>query len=82
MLPTCLLDRRLGDDQPLGDRAVGAALGHQRQHLALARGQRGRAGRGAAQQLPDHLRVDDRAAAGDPVRSAVDELRDVDRPGP
>src|SRR3954451_2910186 len=34
-----LLDRRFGDDQSLGDAGVGEALGHQRQHFALARGE-------------------------------------------
>ena len=35
-----LLDGALGDDERLGDQAVGAALGHQPEHLALARGER------------------------------------------
>ena len=34
-----LLDRALGDHQALGDRRVRAALGHQPEHVALARGQ-------------------------------------------
>ena len=32
-----LLHAALGDLQPLGDALVGAALGHQLEHLALAR---------------------------------------------
>jgi hypothetical protein len=34
-----LLDGAFGDHQLLGDRRVGAALGHQPEHLALARRQ-------------------------------------------
>src|SRR4051812_40046102 len=35
-----LLDGALGDDHALGDRDVREALGHQLEHLALARGER------------------------------------------
>ena len=62
-----LLDRALGDDQRLGDRRVRAALGHQAEHLALARGQRVERilAAAAAEQQRHDLRVERRAAAGD-----------------
>ena len=50
------------DEQLLADLAVGAALGHQRQDLALARGQRVGAGVGAGGRGPD-ARAARRAAA-------------------
>jgi hypothetical protein len=37
-----LLDRSHGDPQPSGDRRVGAALGHQREHVTLALTELGR----------------------------------------
>ena len=36
-----LLDRSLGDPQPLGDPRIGAPLGHQREHVTLALTERG-----------------------------------------
>jgi RNA polymerase-binding transcription factor DksA len=36
MLLNVLLDGALGDEEPLGDRSVRAAFGHQREHLPLA----------------------------------------------
>ena len=36
-VPDVLADRRFRDDEGAGDGGVGAALGHQREHLALAR---------------------------------------------
>ena len=62
-----LLDRALGDDELAGDRGVGAALGHQPQHLALARGQRLQRvlAAAAAEQQRDDLGIERRAAAGD-----------------
>ena len=53
-----------------GDRRVGAALGHQREHLALARRelvQRAVAGAAARGQLGDDLAVERGAAVGDPA---------------
>ena len=62
-----LLDRALGDHERRGDRGVGAALGHQPEHLALARGQRLERvlAAAAAEQQRDDLGVERRAAAGD-----------------
>jgi len=59
-----LADRLLGDEQPLRDRGVGPALGHQRQHLALSRGQPGhRLGAGVPHhQLLHHLGIEHGAA--------------------
>jgi putative ABC transport system permease protein len=64
---------RLGDHQGAGDRGVRAALGHQRQHLALARREPAQRVAAAGQQLPDHLRVDHGPALGHPDQRA-DEL--------
>ena len=72
-----LLDRALGDDQRLGDRGVRAALGHQPEHLALARGELvERAVVARAEQLGDGLGVERRAALGD-AADGVDELAHV-----
>ena len=62
-----LLDGALGDDERLGDRVVGAALGHQPEHLALARGQRLQRvlAAAAAEQQRHDLGVERRAAVGD-----------------
>jgi hypothetical protein len=63
-----LLDGALGDHQPLGDRLVGAALGHQREHLTLVLAQvldRVVALPGPPHQLGDDYRVEHRTAAGD-----------------
>ncbi|MDT5192204.1 MAG: hypothetical protein QOI28_4455, partial [Mycobacterium sp.] len=35
--PDVLFDGALGDPQPTADAGVGSSLGHQRQHLVLAR---------------------------------------------
>ena len=74
-----LLDGPLGDDEPRGDRAVRAALGHQREHLTLARAEivERVAAAGAGEELADHLGVDRGAAGGDPV----DGLEEVARLG-
>ena len=73
-----LLDRPLGDDQLRGDGGVGAALGHQPQHLALARGQRlQRVGAAAAAEQQRHdLGIQRRAAVGD-AADGVEEGADV-----
>jgi hypothetical protein len=60
-----------------GDAGVGTSLGHQVQHLALARSQSVQWVTGAAQQqLGDDLGVQDGAARRDPAQG-VDELLDV-----
>ena len=73
-----LLDRPLGDDEPRGDRGVRAALGHQREHLALARAEPVErvAAAGAGEELADDLGVERRAAVGDAV-DGVEEVADV-----
>ena len=82
MLATCFSTARGRDDQRRGDGGVGPALGHQRQHLALAGGERGasvgRAGL-AAEQLGHDLGVEGGAAGGDPAQR-VDEVADVGHP--
>src|SRR5260221_432176 len=59
----------LGDEQPLGDGGIRAALGHQREHLALARAQRGQgpAGGGAGPEPGAHVPGPRGATAGDPA---------------
>jgi hypothetical protein len=61
-----LADRLLADEQPLRDRGVGPALGHQGQHLALARGEPGhrRAAGVPHHQLAHHLGIEHGAARG------------------
>jgi hypothetical protein len=73
-----LLHRALGDPQPPGDAGVGAALGHQGEHLPLPRAEGGKGvvpvtGR---HQLGHQRRVDHRPALGDPLEG-VDELLHV-----
>ena len=62
-----LLDRAQGDEEPLRDRLVRAALGHQLEHLALARRQLGERVvlAAAADELRDDLGVERRAALAD-----------------
>jgi hypothetical protein len=60
------------DVEALGDRVVVVPLGHQREHLTLARGERGHRA-AAGQQLGDHLRVE-RGAAPRHAGQRVDEL--------
>ena len=73
-----LLDGRLGDPQRVRDTRVRAALGHQREHLPLARRQDvervAHAARG--NELLDERGIDDRGALDDPLER-VDELLDV-----
>src|ERR1700761_507285 len=77
--------RPLGDDQALGDGRVRPALGHQRQHLALApaegadRAVARAAGHGAGQQAGDHLGIHGAAARRHPVDRGH-ELRAVEHP--
>ena len=70
-----LLDGADGQRERLGDARVGAALGHQPEHLELARCQAlERAVRAAAgEELRDDLRIERGAALGDPA-DGVDEL--------
>src|SRR5207344_29809 len=59
-----LLDRALGDNEPLGDAGVGSSLRHQRQDLALARGQAIARTAAPRQQLRHDLWVERRPAVG------------------
>src|SRR5215204_2826520 len=63
------LDRALAEEQPLGDPAVGQPLGHQSEDLPLALGELGERPVGARRrdEPPDDLRVERRAAAGNPL---------------
>ena len=65
------------------DAGVGAALGHQLEHAALALGQRRErvVGTRAAEQLSDHGRIHRRAAARNALER-VDEVVHVERHGP
>ena len=76
-----LLDRADGQHELARDRAVGAALGDQAQHLALARGEAVERAVGALarEQLGDDLGVERRAAVGDAAHG-VDEVVDVHDP--
>jgi hypothetical protein len=74
-----LFDRAAADHQRFRDRGVGQALGHQRQHLALAGGQGTQRVAAAGQQLTDDLGVEDTAAIGHPLQRP-DELIDVRHP--
>ena len=67
MLVTCFSTARSGDHEPLGDRLVRAALGHQLEHLALARRQllERIVAAAPADELRDDGRVERRAALGD-----------------
>ncbi len=70
-----LLDGADADDEALGDGGVGAALRHQLEDLALARGQRRQRVGAAHQQLAHDLRVEHRAAgrdSGDGVAQLVE----------
>jgi hypothetical protein len=76
-----LFDGALGDREAVGDGAVGAALGHQGEDVALARGERVEGGRvpGGLEQAGDDLGVEGGAARRDPGDRVV-ELRDVGDP--
>src|SRR5215207_959344 len=70
------LDGVLGDDEPLADRLVRAALGDQLEHLALARRQRSERARFRVCQQPrDDLRIEGGAAARDPTHRAGEVRR-------
>jgi hypothetical protein len=73
------LDRPLGDDEALGDGAVGQAFGEQFEHLALASGELVQGARVApsAEQSRDDRRIDDGLAVGESAQR-VDEDRDVE----
>jgi hypothetical protein len=73
-----LLDRARGDDERVGDRLVGAALGHQPEHLLLARAQHLERARAALarDQQPDDRRVERRSALGHPPHG-LGEVVDV-----
>src|SRR3954463_11984610 len=58
-----LFHRAAADDERPGDGGVGPALGHQREHLPLARGQRVERVAAAGEQLRDDFGIE-RAAAG------------------
>ena len=78
MLLMCFSVAPSRDPEQLGDPDVRAALGHRRQHLALAWRQRGErvVGRLPDHELGDHLRVEGRTAAGD-APQRIHELADV-----
>ena len=72
-----LLHRAVTDHEGVGDVRVGAALGHQREHLPLTHRQLPQrvVTSPSHQQLGDHLPVEHRTARGHPVHR-VEELRD------
>ena len=63
----------------VGDGGVGPALGHQREHLALARGELAERVAAAGEQLRDDFGIERAAARGHPVQR-VEELGDVRNP--
>ena len=65
-----LLDGVRGDDEHLGDALVGAALGHQLEHLALARGEA--VERVVAAAPAEHVRDDGRVEHRPAGRDAPD----------
>jgi len=73
------LDGAFGEPEPACDAPVGAALRHEREYLALPRGELGQlVGRAErAQKQRDDLRVERRAAVGD-AAERVEELVDVE----
>ena len=70
-----LLDRSLGDPELMGDAGVRAALGHEREHLALARREDVERVVGATggDELLDERWIDDRRSLDDPLER-LDEL--------
>src|ERR1700722_5867537 len=74
-----LADRSLGDDQGCGDGGVVVALGHQREHLALA-GSQGVKRRAAAagEELGYHLGVKRGAAGRDAIKGLEELLHPAD----
>ena len=72
------LDRLLGQPQALGDAGIRPPLGHQREHLALARRELVEcAAPGRGDQRGHHLRVQRRAARGHAPRR-LEEVVDVE----
>ena len=71
-----LLDRVRGDDQRLGDALVRAPLGHQFEHLALARGERLErvVAAAPAEHVGDDRRVEHRPAGGDAPHGVGEQL--------
>ena len=76
-----LLDRPFRDPKLMGNAGIRTALGHQREHLALARGKNVERVLGAAggDQLLDERWIDDRPSLDDSLDS-LDELVDVRDP--
>ena len=74
-----LLDRTVGDAELIGDRGVGEALGHEREDLSLARGERLDRAPKSSEELLDHLGVERGAAGSDPGHR-IDELADIGDP--
>jgi hypothetical protein len=80
-VPDVLLDGPLRDHENPGDRAVGPAFGHQRQHITLP-GRQGAEPEGAAagaEQLGHDFRVEGGTAGRDPAQR-LDEFTDVGDP--
>jgi hypothetical protein len=75
------LDRAKRDEQPLGDRLIRTSLGHQLEHLALARGEVADRVVAAvpADELADDGRIERRAALGHAAHGRG-ELLDVGDP--
>ena len=67
---TCVSTVRSSQPEPLRDRRVRASLGHERQHLALARGQLAERVVAALrrEERRDNLRIERRAAVAHPPR--------------
>src|ERR1700757_3843267 len=72
-----LFHHGLGDPQAFGDAAVGLALGHRSQHLALARGEPldGAVPFAATEDSPHDLGVERTPAVGDPFGRLNEVLR-------
>ena len=81
MLLTCFSTALSLRNSRLGDRGVRAALGHEAQHLALARGEplERVAAAGTGEDLRDHLGIEGRPALAD-AADGRDELGDVGDP--
>src|ERR1700678_3406612 len=74
-----LLYGAAADHELFGDGGVGAAFGHQREYLTLARGEVADRVPAAGEQLGDNLGVERAAAPGDPAQR-VEELGDIRDP--
>lgn len=74
-----LLDRTSPNDERDGDRGVRAALGHQGQDLALARGEGVERVPAPGQELADDLGIEGAPPGGDPAQG-IQELSDVAGP--